>query len=425
MSIFISMSTLDANALDKLTKRQLIALATPHIMLSRHAISRKEYLINHILTHAPLELQESYLRAIADEQSEKVEKAKASKRKRVDEQFIRRFRIQSNNIAQSHNKEKYMDLPSEEQVKECHREFFFATSNASVESQVCGVCAREVNRIEDGVERMDLQDVPNSARLVPKNPHPAHDLYMGKLLDPEGVSVGEGGRMDVNICRSCRKDLEKDADMPPKFSLANGMWIGSIPDQLRALTFPEQLLVAQLYPRCFVFKLFPKNIHAGLDRDALQRGMRGTVSSYDLNTQDVVSMVEGHLFPRRPAILASLVSVTFIGLGKLSKDWLRTTFRVRRQYVYEALQWLKEHNRYYRDIEISTERLSELPENDVPVELMGIVRQSTDTGIVLEESRGYVPTEDEDLGECILGYWTLCWKFDETVSCRSHSHGRC
>ena len=62
----------------------------------------------------------------------------------------------------------------------------------------------------------------------------------------------------------------------------------------------------------------------------------------------------------------------------------------------EALQWLKDNNsKYYSDIEISTSCLQNLPEDDVPEEFFGLVRQSTETGIIDQESDGYIPVNKE------------------------------
>lgn len=70
-------------------------------------------------------------------------------------------------------------------------------------------------------------------------------------------------------------------------------------------------------------------------------------------------------------------------------------FRVRRQFVFEALRWLKDHNpKYYGAIEINPVRIQQLPEDDVPTELLGVVRQSTDIGIIDQESDSYVPVND-------------------------------
>jgi hypothetical protein len=72
-------------------------------------------------------------------------------------------------------------------------------------------------------------------------------------------------------------------------------------------------------------------------------------------------------------------------------------FRVRRRVVHNALTWLKENNSaYYGDVEISIERIQQLPEDDVPEELLHGVRQCTDSGVVDQESEGYVPRDEEE-----------------------------
>ncbi|KAJ3742590.1 hypothetical protein DFH05DRAFT_1370912, partial [Lentinula detonsa] len=169
------------------------------------------------------------------------------------------------------------------------------------------------------------------------------------------------------VCSDCWGELNHKTDLPPKFSLANDMWIGEVPIVLQGLTFPEQLLIAQLYPRVYVFKLFPKKIGGKRDAAFLQNGMRGNVTTFELDNPGIISMLEWKLMPRPAAILASVITVTFCGLGKLPKKWLRNTFRVRRHVVRNALQCLKESSpKYYRDQEISEDRLLALPEDDVP-----------------------------------------------------------
>ena len=151
------------------------------------------------------------------------------------------------------------------------------------------------------------------------------------LLEPQGV-FQERGHTRVKVCGLCMSELKAgNHQQPPRLSLANNLWIGRIPWQLETLTFPEQLLIALHYPRVYVFKLFPKNIHARPEASTLQRGMQGTVSTYDLDVEGAASMVQGHMLPRSTTILPLVISVTFIGQGKLPKNWLQSTFRVRRQ----------------------------------------------------------------------------------------------
>ncbi|KAI5985260.1 hypothetical protein EDD15DRAFT_2176074 [Pisolithus albus] len=186
----------------------------------------------------------------------------------------------------------------------------------------------------------------------------------------------------VSVCASCLTELKQQKEGPPRHSLANNLWIGDIPWELKTLTFPEQLLIALAYPCVFVFKLFPKRIQGNRDVTTLQRAMRGNVTSYELDMEGISSMIEGKLMPRPPVILASLIAVSFIGVGDLPKHWIRSMFRVRRQAVCNALLWLKRNNpKYYGNIEISDERLQTLPQDDVPTEISGVIRQSEDVGV--------------------------------------------
>ena len=209
-----------------------------------------------------------------------------------------------------------MRLPTPAQLKGCYRAFYSATSNKTLASTTCGICAHNVNINEQKVTHFKINSLPNAHRLIPRNPHLAHTLFDGKLLKPRGVR-NEGSDSLVMACKDCISSLNKPKDVPPEYSLTNNMWIGNIPWELWCLTFPEQLLVALIYPCVYVFKLFPKKYERGRDASTLQWGMWGNVSSYELNMDAISSMVHRNLMPRPPVVLASIISVTFIGLGEL------------------------------------------------------------------------------------------------------------
>ncbi|EMD37981.1 hypothetical protein CERSUDRAFT_72611 [Gelatoporia subvermispora B] len=400
------MQMLDAD-LAALPMHEIFARARGILKIPNKIRQKKALLLEHIRSHAPPDLL-SGLRTLgrqkrhaASATAGEPQSQRKRKRKEVEEPTSRRVsrRVEEEWDAVEYDgiplSEEFMKVPSTAEVHACYRAFYNATSNAALKKAICGVCGREVS-IQDGrVTSISLSALPNAQRLVPRIPHPAHDLYDGKLLQPEGVS-NKNGTSTVNVCGECMDTLRKGGDGPPKFSLANGLWLGKVPWQLQVLTVPEQMLIALLYPRVFVFKLFPKNAGGGHNADTLQRAMRGNVSTYELNIEGIASMIDGKLMPRAPAILASVISVTFIGLGQLPRQWLHTTFRVRRHAVHDALCWLKENNpKYYGDIEISTQRIQGLPEDSVPDEILQTVRQSMDTGIVLRESDGYVPLDTE------------------------------
>jgi len=369
-----------------LTIKELLALMKGRVTFTRQERDRKELLIKCIYqSAAPQDFEMLRQAALNKEKAKETSSAyRASKRKRAP------------SMSHDHGERLFMELPTNAERNACYARFYDATSNAAVETCICAVCAQERAVVEDSVMGMPLSLIPNAARLAPNRKHSAHDLYAGKLLEPEGI-VSEGEDPIVTICHQCLEDLKKPANKPPKMSLANGLWIGRIPWALQVLTFPEQLLIALLYPRVYVFKLFPKRQQGIRKMASLQRAMRGNVSTYDLNSEAIASMVQGNLMPRPPAILASLISVTFIALGEVPKKWVHSTFRVRRQVVLEALCWLKVNNtKYYRDIEISPTRIQTLPDDDVPEEITAIIRQSEDVGVLEEENDSYVPQDDNE-----------------------------
>ncbi|KAK6987623.1 hypothetical protein R3P38DRAFT_3374591 [Favolaschia claudopus] len=227
------------------------------------------------------------------------------KRKRSgDTQSSRRVaRETDSDVVEPNTCDKFLQIPNTEETKRIYRAYYEATSNAAIAMMVCGVCAREIDAgtgtNEDATPRR-LEALPNSQCLVPRLAHPAHDLFDGKLLEPAGV-VREGNVTKVRVCRECSESLIKSGDHPPKHALANNLWIGRTPWQLQILTFPEQLLIALLYPRVYVFKLHPR-CPGRKDPSTLQRGMRGTVSTYNLDSDGIASMLAGDLMPRPPAV---------------------------------------------------------------------------------------------------------------------------
>ena len=324
--------------LASLSGRQIIARLKGVLTFSRKERQNKDLLIAKVIDCAPQDHIE-FLRKLAQEKdSGRVQgRTILQKRKRGEELQHRRTAQcpddEEEGEETSHEDEvdksdllKYLALPTEEERKACYCKFYEATSSAALAAGICGVCAMECRAMEDSLHKMALSDIPNSHRLVPKASHPSHDVYESRLLQPEGVLEVNGPHTIVSICQTCLDELQKPGDKPPRYSIANSLWIGRIPWQLQVLTFPEQLLIAHLYPRVFVFKLFPKRQGGIRQASGLQNAMRGNVSTYDMSMDGITSMVKGDLMPRRPAILASLITVTFIGLGELPKAWIHSTF---------------------------------------------------------------------------------------------------
>ncbi|KAG9312701.1 hypothetical protein JVU11DRAFT_7124 [Chiua virens] len=145
--------------------------------------------------------------------------------------------------------------------------------------------------------------------LAATTSHPAQQLWQGMLLYENNLhQVGEDA--EDWICSECLHTLAKDR--LPKYALANKMWIGGVPFQLSMLTFPEELLIACHYPK--VIKLFPKE-GRNVQASNLQRAIHGNVMLYNMNTDNVVWMLEGQLMPQLPISLALCVIAMETGSG--------------------------------------------------------------------------------------------------------------
>ena len=280
-----------------------------------------------------------------------------------------------------------MVLPSIERERECYRAFYEATSNKALSFQICAVCGRE-KMAKDGDRSFLLSDPSIADVLRSSCTNGGEEIVIRSLLEVEE------GTVSCWMCLDCTRSLERR--LMPKMALANNLWIGEVPLELQGLTIPEQLLIARHYPRCYIFKLFPRDVDTHVSFDRLYSGMAGNASLYDLNTQEVVEMLKGQRMPSPVRTLASVIAITFIGSKKLPADWLKKTFRVRRRVVYDALVWLHDHNPIYGDIYIDHVRLEELPEDDVPHELLSVVRQEENDELADMERETYVNADFED-----------------------------
>ena len=266
-------------------------------------------------------------------------------------------------------------------------EFIDHTGNLAMAVGSCAVCARETS-MSDLTER-DLDAIPNPSRLHPLTAHPAHDLFKGMLLHPAGMLNGER----VYVCIECDRALYSDK-IPP-LALANGLWIGRVPHELAYLNLPERLLIAKYFPAAYIIKLYPKKKGARhWDKRQLYSGLKGNVSTYQLDQGQISSMVDGTILPQPAKVLAATIGITFVGPKNLPDRGLPDMFKVRRERVRKALEWLKENNPLYSNITISLTRLTELPENDIPYELHATTKLSTDITKLHAEHDGYVPSQE-------------------------------
>jgi hypothetical protein len=135
--------------------------------------------------------------------------------------------------------------PSAELCQNIISDFCADTSPEAFEEAGCAVCEKltpvcEMEELSD-VENINVLNVDGVTRKARcKSSDPVRELR-GPILAP-------GCNRACPICVEC---LEKKK--MPTLALANGLWVGKIPDALKDLTYAEQLLIARVHHnRCIV-----------------------------------------------------------------------------------------------------------------------------------------------------------------------------
>ncbi|KAJ6487818.1 hypothetical protein C8R45DRAFT_827490 [Mycena sanguinolenta] len=135
----------------------------------------------------------------------------------------------------------------------------------------------------------------------------------------------------------------------PKFALANHAWIGPVPEQLRDLSYAEQVMIAKVRHNRCVMRVNSGRCFCLVD-DRL-----------------TVVKVYHKLPPSRDEINEVLAFVFLGSAAPRQEDFDRTPMLVRRDKVAEALEWLKLNHEGYSDLEISYENLASYKLHNIPV----------------------------------------------------------
>ncbi|KAG1828765.1 hypothetical protein DFJ58DRAFT_737628 [Suillus subalutaceus] len=204
----------------------------------------------------------------------------------------------------------------DETVKQnCLSNFIDCTGNDQTHKVVCVICAGEFFTSETSL--VNITDLPSQQLLVPIEQcrHSAQKTVSSMLLYTPSIT-NHDRLCKGYVCSSCMHNLR--SNRIPSHALANGLWVGEIPAELSILSLPERILIGLYYPAAFVIKLYPQKKGAkNWDTSALNSGIRGNVSTYQLNTKDICSMIEGNLLPHHPEILAATIGVSIIGPNNL------------------------------------------------------------------------------------------------------------
>ena len=102
-------------------------------------------------------------------------------------------------------------------------------------------------------------------------------------------------------------------------------------------------------------------------------------------------MVGDNIMPPPTKIYASTIGVTIVGPKNVPERTMPGFLCVHRQRIGDALTWLKANKPFYANINISEDRLGQVEEDGIPLEIMGTICHLDDVEKVECERAGYVP----------------------------------
>jgi len=275
-----------------------------------------------------------------------------------------------------------------EDVKKRVREMFREqTSSECLARFVCACCAEECYvseqvtvssselnlnvlrrpdcRVDDEDDRRDPWWLDADCRSPPM-PH-RELLFKDVLLDERGFSRHSDGNIDLSLCQSCFSSVNNKR--LPSTAIANHLYLGPVPDELKDLTVIEEAMIARCRAKCWVVHLKEENANLHLPHS--QRGIKGHIIIYPQNPSAIARVLPPSLDE-----VVTPVCVLFVGSSPPTQEWLRTKASpliIRRERVRDALRWLKQHNRLYKDITIDHDTLDRLEcEQMLPVHIQHV-----------------------------------------------------
>ena len=216
--------------------------------------------------------------------------------------------------------------------------------------------------------------------------HPT-TTHTSNPIDPKQLQrefESELEKLDLFECTNCHRLQLKSEEFdkcskcktnPNKFTAVNNMDPGAVPLEFQDLTVIKQLLIARVQPVMRVYRVRSRG-------NPGQYAYKGNIINIGQNITDVARSL-----PRVPSSL----SIVIVRREVLDKH---RDFHVRREKVVNALRFFKLNNPYYANVEIDTEKISQLPVN-------GSIHAQIQT-VEIPENTESVEEESEQIYESIV-----------------------
>jgi hypothetical protein len=162
----------------------------------------------------------------------------------------------------------------------------------------------------------------------------------------------------------------------PKYALANNLYIGDIPNELKNLKSIEQSCISRVRIRMNIYKYNTFTTGSVLK-------FRGNIISFP---QDPITLLS--VLPNLPN--SEDIQILFVGKQQPTIIDLNKLFQVRKKEgIINPITWLQNNNWLYNNVEISKENLTEIPNDGVPNFILKNIQQVNGDDLYFQENKGY------------------------------------
>ncbi|CAF0973458.1 unnamed protein product [Brachionus calyciflorus] len=254
---------------------------------------------------------------------------------------------------------------TEDHFFDCMRQFISNTNVNNFERHVCSVCAEIKYSPLDNICSKPIQFFMNHKNILKyenlsqsfSTEFFKYDLAFSQLnnlvLEPNGFDFDNA---TLKICGSCEAYLAKNST--PKYALVNQLYLGQIPEELKDLTYSEQILISKSRMIGSIYK-----IKTNSNKSVGQNKIIGNIITFNQEINSISKILPN---------LDNLESLNVILIGKNIPNSIdfKKIFSVRIFKLITALKWLKRHNPEYEDITINYQCNIEVDPDNIPIILL-------------------------------------------------------
>lgn len=182
------------------------------------------------------------------------------------------------------------------------------------------------------------------------------------IIEKRGLVTETDGSVSILMCESCYRSLSVTAKKVslPHLALGNSLWRGCLPDKFSDLTWMEEAICVRWRALAHIVWIY--------DTGKSVWKLKGTVCAVPQNLSSVAKVL-----PDAPLSVGAIVLIAFVGTRPPECVPVSKLFRIWRGKVLRFLEWLKENNPLYADIDISKENVELYPEDNMPEDLWQVI----------------------------------------------------